>query len=309
MSNNSSINISPKNISGKCDLKCSYQFKYPITNLTAKNNEVMITLTYENNSNPAVVFNENKYNVSNIYIYSPSLHYFNDNKTIGEIMIEHYPISGGENLYVSIPLIQSSDVNSASSLISNIIVSIARSAPAKNDTVNLNIQDFTLQNIVPKSPFYNYTGTGNMPGQFVVFGLNNAIPISKSTSQILQKIIKPYDLILSGGNLFLNSKGPNSSLKDQGIYISCKPTGSSSETTDVEVQKSSSSGIEFGSLFQENRETVELIFKIFIVTAICIAFIYALNAGYKYITEGNMEMPTIASVPKINFKLPSFKKG
>lgn len=308
MSNNSSINISPKNIAGKCDLKCAYQFKYPVSTLTAKNNEVMITLTYENNSNPAVVFNENKYNVSNIYIYSPSLHYFNNNKTIGEVIIEHYPVSGGENLYVSIPLIQSGDVNSGSKLISDVIISVARSAPAKNDYVNINIQDFTLQNIVPKSPFYNYTGSGNMPGQFIVYGLNNAIPITKSTAEVLGKILNPYDLILTGDKLFFNSKGPNTSLKDQGIYISCKPTGTSSETTEVEMQKSSNT-FEFGSLFQDNRETVQLVFKIFLVSAICIAFIFALNAGYNFIVSGNNGIPKLSSIPKINFKMPSFKKG
>lgn len=306
MSSNSSINISPKNISGKCDLKCAYQFKYPVTNLTAKNNEVMLTLTYENNSNPAVIFNENKYNVSTINIYSPSLHYFNNNKTVGEIIIEHYPVSGGQNLYVSIPLIQSGDANSASKLVSDIIVSVARSAPSKNDSMNLNMQDFTLQPIIPKAPFYNYTSTGNMPGQFIVFGLNNAIPISRPIAETLKKIIQPYELILTGDSIFFNSKGPNSSLKQDGIYISCKPTGSSSETTEVEQTKSSSDTIDLGSLLSSNNETVQLTLKIFVIAAICIAFIYALNTGYKYITEGNLEMP---SVPKMNFKMPSFKKG
>ena len=46
MSNNPpNINISVQNIQGKCDLKCSYNFKYPESNTTAKNNGVFISLT------------------------------------------------------------------------------------------------------------------------------------------------------------------------------------------------------------------------------------------------------------------------
>ena len=39
-----SIDISKKNISGKCDLKCAYNFNYPESNTTSKNNSVFINL-------------------------------------------------------------------------------------------------------------------------------------------------------------------------------------------------------------------------------------------------------------------------
>ena len=47
MSNNltkTAINISPKNVYGKCDLKCIYNFKYKETNLTVKNNGINISM-------------------------------------------------------------------------------------------------------------------------------------------------------------------------------------------------------------------------------------------------------------------------
>jgi hypothetical protein len=41
---NSPINISPQSITGKCDLKCAYNFDYPTTNLVATNNGTNITI-------------------------------------------------------------------------------------------------------------------------------------------------------------------------------------------------------------------------------------------------------------------------
>jgi hypothetical protein len=40
-----SIDISKKNVSGKCDLKCAYNFNYQESNTTAKNQGVLINLT------------------------------------------------------------------------------------------------------------------------------------------------------------------------------------------------------------------------------------------------------------------------
>ena len=48
------INISPENVAGKCDLKCSYAFKYSESNSTATNQGVQITITYDNSSVPPV---------------------------------------------------------------------------------------------------------------------------------------------------------------------------------------------------------------------------------------------------------------
>ena len=94
MSNNLTkkpINISPQNVYGKCDLKCVYNFKYKESSLTVKNNGVNISLTYDNSNVPPVLYNQEKYNVSQIMIFSPSLHLFNNNKVEAEIIIEHTP--------------------------------------------------------------------------------------------------------------------------------------------------------------------------------------------------------------------------
>ena len=94
------INISPTNVKGKCDRKCSYAFKYSESNSTAKNNGVLINLTYDSTSIPPVIYNKEKYIVDKITITSPSIHTFNDNSMPGEIIITHNPQKGGNSLKV-----------------------------------------------------------------------------------------------------------------------------------------------------------------------------------------------------------------
>ena len=188
---NQKMNISPKNVAGKCDLKCSYSFKYSESTSTAKNNGVVINLTYESRSVHSVVYNNSKYNVSTIMIVSPSLHSFNDKVMPGEIIIEHVPVSGGNNLNVCVPFIASTDSSKGSSVITDIITKVASNAPSEGDTTNLNIQNFNLQNIVPRKPFFAYS-VGST--DYIVSGELEAIPLSSCTITLLQKIIKPFPL-------------------------------------------------------------------------------------------------------------------
>ena len=226
------INISTKNITGKCDLKCSYQFKYEESNSTAKNNGVVINLTYDSRSIYPVTYNSQKYNVSSISIVSPSIHIFNDKNMPGEILIEHTPINGGNILNVCIPFVESSESSSASDLITEIIKKVSTNAPSEGETTNINL--ITLQKIVPRKPFYVYN---NKSTDYIVFGAIDAIPLSLSIIQTLKQIIKPFSLSTPGENLFYNSKGPISGLQlGDGIYISCQPTGSSQEEMSVTFQ-------------------------------------------------------------------------
>ena len=143
-----SINISSQNISGKCDLKCAYNFKYQDSNSTAKNDGVLINLTYDN-QNPPVVYNTQKYNVTKISMFCPSIHIFNGVLAAGEILIDHTPVNGGNNLSVGIPFFLSNETSSASNLITEIIQMVSANAPSQGESVNLNISDFNLQTIIP----------------------------------------------------------------------------------------------------------------------------------------------------------------
>jgi hypothetical protein len=289
---NQNINISAKNITGKCDLKCSYAFKYSESNSTAKNDGVMINITYDSRSVPPVVYNNEKYTVSRIIITSPSLHMFNDNSMPGEIVVEHLPVKGGNHLKVCVPFSSSSESSTASNLITQIIEKVAANAPSEGDSTNLNIQNFSLQNIIPRKPFFAYS-TGN--NDFIVFGQVDAIPLSSSTITTLQQIIQPFPLPMPSAPLFYNSKGPISGLQiGDGLYISCQPTGSSEEEIAVEYDKNTTS-FDFSNIFDSP------IFKFLIMIIVgCLLFIivfYGLSAFYNYLLS---DAPKLPSLPKLN---------
>lgn len=281
----STINISSQNVYGKCDLKCSYNYKYHESNSLATNNGVFLSYSYDKGTTSPVVYNTHNYYVSKINIYSPSLHKFNDNYTNAEIVIEHAPEIGGETLYVCIPIIASADTSDASSVLTEIIQGVANNAPAINETTNLNLSNFNLDKIVPAKPFFSYTGTQGLTGQVIVFSKINAIPLNEKLLTNLTKIIKPYPITINGGNLFFNSEGPNNvQLNNDGIYISCQPTGSSEEETDVTSNKNPTNY----NLYSITKDpNIILIFQIFVACILFIVLFFLLNFAYNYFISGS----------------------
>ena len=283
------IDITPEKVIGRCDLKCNYNFKYTSSNLTAKNNGIYLSFAYENSNVPSVYYNEAKYNVSQIMIYSPSLHLFNGSNTDAEMVIEHIPELGGNNLYVCIPIIQSSDTSQAGNMFMPLIIMSSKKTPADGESATMNMNNFTLNSVVPNKPFYSYQGDYfGSTADFIVYGRNNAIPVGQKAIGILTKIIQPSSTGMVGGSLFFNEKGPNNNLKNQGIYISCQPVNQSGEvvtTTETETDDTSSS-LDFGNL--GSGEGLKLLIQI-IIGLIFFGILFSLlNYGYIYFTKGKM---------------------
>jgi hypothetical protein len=293
------INISAQNVYGNCDLKCSYNYTYNDSNSAATNNDVFISLTYDKGTANPVVYNAQNYFVSKINIYSPSIHMFNDNLANGELVIEHAPEMGGNLLYVCIPIFESTNSSDASNILTEIIESVSNNAPNVNESTNLNISNFNLDIFVPTKPFFSYSGTTGLIGQVIVFGINYAIPLNNGTLSTLSKIIKPYPITISGGNLFFNSKGPNSTqVSDNGIYISCQPTGSSEEETQVTYDNKNPVDYNMNSIL--NNPTFIKIIQILFGCIIFILTCLILNFGYNYLTSTPQKLPTI-KMPKMKF--------
>ena len=287
------INISSQNIYGDCDLKCSYNFKYNQSNSVATNNGVFISLSYDKGTMSPVLYNNQKYNVSKINIYNPSLHTFNNNYVDAEFVIEHTPEMGGELLYTCIPIIESTNSSDASNILSEIIQSVANNAPTLNESTNLNISNFNLDIFVPKKPFFSYTGSAGLIGQVIVFGINYAIPMNIKILTLLKQITTPYPLTISGGNVFFNKKGPNNVQINDGIYISCQPTGSSNEETQV-TYTTQSTNYNLGSIF--NNPNYNSILQIIIGCILFILIFYSLNFAYNYFTSPSSKLPSFSSI-------------
>jgi len=289
--NSENINISTNNVRGKCDLKCSYNFKYPETNITAKNNGSMIALTCDENNTSPVTYNNQKYNVSNILIVSPSIHVFNNSPASAEIIIEHTPTTGGPQFFVGIPITSSSESSDASNFITQIIDSVSNNAPAEGESTNINISGFSLDKIVPNKPFYSYSVSGNS-GEWVVFPIINAISVNSTTLTTLGQIIKPFPLPTPGNGLFFNSNGPNSGgAVGDGIYISCQPTGSSEEETAVSYSKNPSS-YDLSTIL--NNPTTLIIFQILLGCILFIITFFALNYVYNYLVSKPIKVSNLS---------------
>jgi hypothetical protein len=297
--NSQNINISAQNVEGKCDLKCSYNFNYPDSNTTASNTGTMINLTYDNSSIQPVTYNSQKYTVTSLFIVTPSIHTFDNTQAIGEIIIEHAPVTGGQKLNVGIPFKSSSESTDATYFITEIIQSVSNSAPTNGESTNLNISDFTLQKIIPNKPFFSYTSSIE-PVDWIVFGNLEAIPLSSTTLSTLSQLIQPMVMATPGLSLYYNSSGPNSSKSmGQGIYISCKPTGSSTDETEVTYDKNTTT-YNLGSLFENSGSTINIIFRLFLGCIVFIIAFFLLNYLYNYLTSDAPKIP--------NFKMPTLPK-
>ena len=282
MTTNTSINISKSNIYGNCDLKCAYNFKYPETNLTATNQSVMIGFTFDTSNESPVLYNQQKYSVDTMMLVSPSIHIFNGATTNAELVITHTPVLGGNQLAVCIPISQSSDLSTASNLITDLIQNVANNAPASNETTTINTSNFTLNSIVPKQPFYSYTGSTDNT-DYIVYDILDAINLSNTTLTSLSQIIQPYPLPTPGGNLFYNKLGPNQTAVGEGLYISCQPTGSSEETTDVEYSKNPTQKFSFSF----NQPIIQALIAclVFILIWFLIAYGYSYISGNSHVTN------------------------
>jgi hypothetical protein len=273
-------------------LKCSYSFQYPDCNTTAKNNGASISLTYENGNKPPVTFNNSKYTVHKIDLFAPSLHLFNGKKVPGELMVTHIPELGGPDLIVCLPLIQSGDSTSATDLITQVIEKVSASAPRKGESTNLNISHFSLQHIIPKKPFVFYTGKlHNATADFIVFPIIAPIPLTQSTLAKLSSIVSSSPATMTGGGLYMNIKGPNSSVKFQNddIYISCKPTGASEEKSYVEQPSTSTSSTSSVNLFDSPAFWDFL--KILLICLMFIIFFLGVNYAFNVLTQLNLKLP------------------
>jgi hypothetical protein len=198
----------------------------------------------------------------------------------GELAILHNPQKGGNPLLVCIPFSSSSESSTASQIITNIIQTVASNAPSRGDKTNLNM-NFSLQDIVPRKPFYTYQDDQN--NDWIVFGSNNAIPLSSSTITTLQQIIKPYPIPTPGKSLFYNSKGPSGIKIGDGLYISCKPTGSTEDEVPVEYENQPTSAIDLTNITQN--PTFKTIISVIIGMLLFILVFYGINFFYSYLTS------------------------
>lgn len=169
----------------------------------------------------------------------------------------------------------SSESSSASSLLTEVIRKVATNAPSAGDSTNLNITNFTLQTIVPRKPYFAYVSERI---DWIVYGALEAIPLSSNTLKTLQQIIKPFMLPTPGDALFYNSNGPITGVPvGDGIYISCKPTGSFGEDVGVMYDKPSTS-VDFSNI--ANSPLLQFLLIMWVMIIVFLLLFYGIGSVF-----------------------------
>jgi carbonic anhydrase len=222
------VNIS-KAIAGDCKLKCNYSFNYKTSSLQATNKGHFLKFILDKQIEPPVVFNTEKYEVSDVRIFHPSLHTYGGKHVAAEIVVIHNAIAGASNLLVCIPVTATSNTKG---VIDVLITQVASKANTRGGKTNIDLPTFSLSKVVPKAPYYNYKGT--LPYEpctgsyeYVVFGKDQALNITPAALVNLKKIItaSSYDIQKPSDGLFYNSSGVSPIVSADEIYIECNPTG------------------------------------------------------------------------------------
>jgi len=278
------MNISPQNVAGTCNYKCAISFDFPVSSCTATNSGNYVTLSFTDSTSP-VIFNKNRYNIAETFIYSPSLHSYNNMPADAEICIALTPTEGGKQLYACIPISRNGTSNNASNVLSEIIQAVSKGAPSQGGSVSQGINDFTLNDFIPIKEFYNYSASGT---DFVAFGLQNSIYISQSNLTALQKLIQPFNGVAfpSGPSLFLNSDGPNkgAGVTSDNIYIDCQPTNSSEDETNEVVNLKANTSYDVGTSFKDIFSNP--IILMFLFAFVFVIIIMLLHKGLVVLTGG-----------------------
>ena len=89
-------NIAITNNMGECLYQCEYKYHYGLANVRATHNNGYISIEYQTqNKEFPVMFKAQEYSVSELRIYSPSLHKFNGKNMDAELVIVHSLCSPG----------------------------------------------------------------------------------------------------------------------------------------------------------------------------------------------------------------------
>jgi carbonic anhydrase len=278
------MNISSQVIAGTCNFKCAFSFNYPVSTCTATNGGNYISLSCPDSTSP-VTFNNTKYQLTGCYIYSPSLHLYNNVQANAEIIIMHSPTGGGQNLLVCIPVSINGTSGTASTTLGQIITTMATGAPSQGESISQGINDFTLNEFIPMQEYYNYTSNSQ---DFVAFGLQGAIYISQANLTSLQQIISPVTTVIfpSASELFINYDGPTkgNGVSSDDIYIDCQPTNISEEETNEVVGTKAATNFDAGTSMRNffNNPYVLLLLG----ALIFVVLIIAIQKGLTVLTGG-----------------------
>ena len=231
--------ISEKNVSGTCDLKCDYHFMYATAMSTVKHEESYLEMSYTETT-PSVFFNSEGYKVDASRLYCPSLHSYDGSNADAELIIVHSSLSGAQTLMVCVPVRAATVAKSA---LDGVVEAAVGGAARVGETATVGA--LRLTGLIPHGvPLYSYTGTTPwLPCEqttvnYVVFR-DSPAPISAASLAALQKLVRPSSVQPLAVPLFVNKKGAQpgggGGMAEGGgdLTFDCQPVSSSDASGDA----------------------------------------------------------------------------
>lgn len=276
------FNLSQNDVAGECNLKCSYSFQYSNSSCVAKNTGSSINLSYDESNVAPVTYNGNKYKVSNVSISAGSNFLFNGKKPAGLVKIEHTPIVAGPQINVIIPIVYGNSYMPSSNILTKIISDAAKQVPKNGNKSVISVDNYNLNNIVPKKPFYSFSQDDRL--DYIAYGIEHAITIDAATMAKLNGIVTAISFIFSTsdvGELFYNSKGPASNATSDDIYIDCQPVNVSEETIQMSTENKLSESYKLNSNYDAESTFINIYnnpwFQLFLLILAVVLFYYLIQ--------------------------------
>tara|TARA_Y100000996_G_scaffold264086_1_gene207811 strand:+ start:163 stop:1047 length:885 start_codon:yes stop_codon:yes gene_type:complete len=234
------------NTSPTCALKCKYTFDYPQMKLVASNETDYLeykTYDFSNTNNQQVVYNDEVYTFTKLRVYARSLHTYNNDYALGEVLIFHQGTVNSDPLIISIPISKKYVSESETPL--DTLLEAGLSMASSNELsqgVVVDSKSFSLNDLVPANkPFYSYKGvTPFSPcstANFIIFNMDNALAVTANIRSALagNNIISSpyYEIVTRDNKPYYNKHGATKGFGkggDDDIYIDCQPTGKVGDT-------------------------------------------------------------------------------
>lgn len=290
-----------------CSLKCNFSFKYPsskILKITNKGNYINIGV--ERMSEPPATFNNEGYSVEGIRIYTPSLHTYSGTTADAELIITHTNSNNSSYLLICIPISVNNIINDNSALLSKIVQEMSKRANSLDEETILKEERFSLNNLVPRKPFFSYGGVlpyspNNGNADFIVYNMDNAIPINDKIFKQMRNMIisQTTDVYPTNDRLFYNSNGPAKVEINDDIYIDCRPTGADGNVIVPVGEESKLNDINVFSNI--NSEAISGNIKVILTVLFAGILLFLIMKGiYMAITYGDNTVPAFVSYSVLN---------
>jgi len=306
----------------QCKENCSFNFSYSPNSsciLTNKGDYLDIKTDGKNN----VTYNNQKIVLNDVRLYTPSLHTFDGESTDAELILKHAG-ANGQNIMVSVPIIAKEGNGDSSSFFSK----IASYIPSKGESANVNVSNWSLDDILPapKTPFYHYTGDSpyppcNMQAVIIIFDKDYASTIKPDDLALIKKNIEPASAsdkddkskegfiggMLGGireGLVTYNKDGANAdTTKDDTVEaLECTEyydTDGKNDTVGSSTKKTSNISIDWVKIVESP------VFIIGIIIIICIIGWFFIKYGLPKLISAANDSKDIAAASDMSIKIPS----